>query len=213
MAIEWKDNRVVKLDTINVPSGFKKRMKEDHVKELAVSIEREGLANLPVIDDERNLIQGGDRLAALMILGRTKHEVRVATGTKDELRRLLLVENLYRRRGDDYDAMIRELAEIEERKALEEAVEAEKLAMAAEKEAAASGDGKPAKKRKKGRPESAKGVARKRVAKELGTTPEAVRQAQKRGKAKEKAEEHPPGPPPPPVETWGHHRRGASRAG
>jgi ParB-like chromosome segregation protein Spo0J len=183
-----------------VPTGFAKRKKEPHVKELARSIERGGVISLPVVRAKpRDLVAGGDRLAALMLLGITRHEVRLVEGTDQELRILTLEENVRRRRSDNYDAMTAELVEltgeqIEERRADEQEELPANLATNSESEPT----------RGRGRPKTAKGEAREQVAAATGRTPEAVRQAEKRAKAEEKAAEEPAAgvPMPAPVDTF-----------
>jgi ParB-like chromosome segregation protein Spo0J len=113
MSIKWAGTKVIQLDTVKLPVGFAKRKKEPHVKELARSIERGGVISLPVVRAKpRELVAGGDRFAALMLLGITRHEVRLVEGTDQELRILTLEENVRRRRNDDYNALTRELVEL-----------------------------------------------------------------------------------------------------
>jgi len=212
--IRWLGTKKIKLDTIVLPGGFAKRKKEPHVRDLAESIKRGGVISLPVVSDKpRKLVAGGDRLAALMLLKVPAHEVRIVRGTPQELEELMLEENLLRRRTDDYAAMTRRLVELRtgdieaaDRKAAVEAVVADEVAGDFPVEATVNEEPLPT-----GRPKSAKGKAREEVAKELGKTPEAIRSAEKRAKAKEEAAEQedvkpgadPGEPMQPPVETYG----------
>jgi ParB-like chromosome segregation protein Spo0J len=188
--MKWLGAKVIQLDTVKLPAGFAKRKKEPHVKELARSIEASGVIALPVVRAKpRELVAGGDRLAALMLLGIARHEVRLVEGTDAELEAVTLEENLCRRRGDDYDAMTARLVEITTGK-----VEAEELP-------ASLADNSGEEPRKPGRPKTAKGIAREEVAKATGRTPEAVRQAEKRAKTEE-ADAPLDVPMPAPVDTF-----------
>lgn len=195
--ITWLGTKKIKLDTIIVPSGFAKRKKELHVGELAKSITTGGLISLPVIRElagKRYLVAGGDRLAALMLNKVAQHEVRLVRGEDDEIETITLDENLFRRRTDDYDAMVKRRVELTTENleaAKEEIAAAELLADVADKEPA-----------KRGRPKTAKGAAREKVAQELGTTPEAVRQREKRADAKANPKPAKESLFTDPVETW-----------
>ncbi len=202
MSIKWLGTKTIQLDTVKLPTGFAKRKKEPHVKELARSIERGGVISLPVVRAKpRELVAGGDRLAALMLLGFTRHEVRLVEGADAELRILTLEENVRRRRNDDYNAMTRELVEL-----TGEQIEEKRAEEPAELPVSVTGNSEePEPPRKVGRPKSAKGEAREIVAAATGRTPEAVRQAEKRAKAEDKAKEEAPAPSapmPPPVDTF-----------
>lgn len=198
--MKWLGSKVIQLDTVKLPAGFAKRKKEPHVKELAKSIQRGGVISLPVVRAKpRDLVAGGDRLAALMLLGITRHEVRLVEGTDQELRILTLEENVRRRRSDNYDAMTAELVEL-----TGEQIEERRAEEPEELPANLTGNEEP-EPRKAGRPKSAKGEARELVAAATGRTPEAVRQAEKRAKAEEKAKDDAPAPHapmPPPVDTF-----------
>jgi ParB-like chromosome segregation protein Spo0J len=197
--MKWVGSKVIQLDTVKLPAGFAKRKKEPHVKELAKSIQRGGVISLPVVRAKpRDLVAGGDRLAALMLLGITRHEVRLVEGTDQELRILTLEENVRRRRSDNYDAMTAELVEL-----TGEQIEERRAEEPEELPANLTGNEEP-EPRKAGRPKSAKGEARELVAAATGRTPEAVRQAEKRAKAEEKASEEPAAgvPMPAPVDTF-----------
>lgn len=179
MSAKWLGVKKVKLDTIVLPGGFAKRKKEQHVLELAASIRHSGVISLPVVDSKtRKLVAGGDRLAALMTLKVAQHEVRMVTGTPDELEAITLEENVRRRRGDDYDGMIKRLIQ---------------LAVIGGHELPAKVASKPAPEpepAKVGRPKTERGTAREEVAAKLGKTPEAIRQADKRARrAEQEAEE------------------------
>jgi ParB-like chromosome segregation protein Spo0J len=174
MSARWLGVKKVRLDTVVVPGDFAKRTKEQHVQDLADSIAKDGVISLPVVNAKtRRLVAGGDRLAALQILGIKQHEVRLVEGTPEELEAITIAENLWRRRGDDYNAMINRLVELTPRS--EEPEEQESMAKLAS-------NPEP---RRPGPPRSAARIAREVVAKQLGKTPEAVRWAERRARAKE----------------------------
>lgn len=179
MSAKWLGIKKVKLDTIVLPKGFGARKKEKHVADLARSIEESGVIALPVVRDKpRKLVAGGDRLAALMLNGTKLHEVRIVSGTDEEIEAITLEENLWRRRGDDYDAMIRRLVELKRGAISNEPTELPATL--------ASNDSEPEETRGVGRPKTPAGLARDEVARVTGRTPEAIRQAEKRAKAVEK---------------------------
>ena len=197
MSIRWLGTKTIQLDTVKLPTGFAKRKKEPHVKELARSIERGGVISLPVVRAKpRELVAGGDRLAALMLLNVTRHEVRLVEGTDAELRILTLEENVRRRRNDNYDAMTAELVELTGEQIEERRAEEPELPV----NVTGNSEEPP---RKAGRPKTAKGEAREIVAAATCRTPEAVRQAEKRAKAEGREEAiEPHAPMPPPVDTF-----------
>lgn len=202
--MRWLGSKLIQLDTVKLPAGFAKRKKEPHVKELARSIEANGVIALPVVRAKpRELVAGGDRFAALQLLGITRHEVRLVEGTDEEMEILMLEENLLRRRGDDYDAMTRRLVELTTGKIAVGASPAGSVPFApdVELQAELATNATP---RPVGRPKTAKGLAREEVAKATGRTPEAVRQAEKRARQEAQATDA-PGPDahmPPPVDTF-----------
>ncbi len=222
--IEWLGQKRILLDSITFPAGFAARKKADHVKDRAASIMRTGgrPINAPTVRQlpgKRLVITGRDRLAAMFVNGETHALVELVRCTDDQAKKIELDENLERRRGDDYDAMLAERVALEEKairaQEVADRIEADNLA----EERAAKGE-KPtkatkAKGGKKGRPETAKGKAREIVAKQTGKSVEAIRQAEKRvtGKVKAKkrtAEEQRKSDPAeltkspwPGVETWG----------
>ncbi|HET7036571.1 MAG TPA: ParB/RepB/Spo0J family partition protein [Thermomicrobiaceae bacterium] len=183
--LRWMGYKQVAVKTIVLPSDVKKRQKLPHVVELARSIAELGdePIHAPTIAAKsKKLIAGRDRMAALLLNGVKSCWVRMADGTAKELADLEIDENLHRRQ-DDRDALIarrvnKVTAEVEAAGELPDTV-----------------SGKP------GRKKTAHGQARERVARELGTTPEAIRAAEARAAAPD------PVPMPqqvlPPVETWG----------
>lgn len=198
----------VKLDTIDVEPGFKARLKEKHVRELADSIKESGLLEPIMVREKqggkkRHIVIGRDRLAALMLLDVKQHEVQLVQGTDLEIETATLEENLVRRRGDDYDAMIARLVDIRAQQIQleQEAREAEEIEAAAKNADKAAGKKKePA---KAGRKKSTKASATEAVAKAINKTPEAVRQAAKRDAAAKKEAAAPVKTAADKLETWG----------
>jgi hypothetical protein len=138
------------------------------VVELAESIgKRTGKRpiHLPTVEyPSKELLSGADRMAAQLILGYRSVWVQpVSQLTPQERRDIVRDENLHRR-VVDRDVLIRQRVE-------EAAAEIEAARLLEEVE------------RKPGRPKSAKGEAREVVARQLGTTPDAIRVAEARAVA------------------------------
>lgn len=159
--------KVLRLSSLKLPGDFAARKKAAHVKEdRASSIKEVGLINLPVVvfdEKPRRVVAGVDRLAALVVNGLKPHdgvEVRaVVEATPEELERLEIHENLGRRH-DNKDELKRRLEGIEEAKFRADAVQG-----------VAEADGAPPPAPPK------KAAVREKVARALGTTPAAVKQA------------------------------------
>ena len=182
--MKWMGYKQVGVSTISLPSDVKRRQKMPHVIELAKSIAELGEEPIhaPTIANRtRKLIAGRDRMAALLINGVKACWVRVVEGTAQELADLEVDENLHRRHDNRDELIARRVAKVEAQ-------------VEAELPDTASG--------KSGRPKTTRGQARERVARELGTTPEAIRAAENRAA---QADAEPPMPRQvlPPVETWG----------
>lgn len=146
------------------------------------------LAHAPTVrKDTMELVAGRRRLAGLLNDSVKRTWVHLVDGTPAELRRLTASENLHRGHRDD-------LAQLRAAYVEETAAEVEQ-----EWEFADKGPRKP------GRPKTAKGEARERAARELGTTPEALRKVEERAVAKVQppkgaAGGEPAAPPAPPIE-------------
>ncbi|HEY7374543.1 MAG TPA: hypothetical protein VIF57_20435, partial [Polyangia bacterium] len=182
----------VSMSLIEITDDIRARMGQPHVAELAASFDEATGGEpgnalwLQRKGDKYEVVAGRDRCAALLLKGATEAPARIGDwSTPGELRRATIIENL-RRRADDRDAMIAELVG----------------------QAEASQDGPPWKAPSK---QAAKAGARKQVARQLGITPKAVKQAEHRDKARKAEaaapatpEARPPAPSaPPPIETWG----------
>lgn len=167
----------VKLDRLCLPGDFKARLASPHVKALSESgdiiqppsVRREGMS----------VICGADRIAAMSLRGQTEVEVFIVDVDEQEAERMRIVENLHRR-ADNQDALKGALVELELRRA--ETARATEWGGEEEEETTqpvntGRGDLKP------GRPKTPVGLAREAAAAAIGTTPEAIRSAEKRVKA------------------------------
>lgn len=159
----------MQVKSLKLPGDIKMRMKQAHVIELSESIaKRTGKRpiHLPTIEyPSKELIAGGDRIAAQLLLGYRSIWVQpVSQLTPQERRDIQRDENVHRR-VVDRDALIGE--RVAERAAEIEAARGE-----------APPDLFPP-----GRPKTPVGVAREQVAREIGTTVDAVKQAEIRNKS------------------------------
>jgi hypothetical protein len=166
--MNWLPPQLMKVSALVLPGDIKARQKQPHVVELAESIgKRTGKRpiHLPTVEyPSKELLSGADRMAAQLILGYRSVWVQpVSQLTPQERRDIVRDENLHRR-VVDRDVLIRQRVE-------EAAAEIEAARLLEEVE------------RKPGRPKSAKGEAREVVARQLGTTPDAIRVAEARAVA------------------------------
>jgi len=182
--MRWAGYRELPLKRLKLPGDIPARMKLPHVIELSKSIDLGNeLINAPVVEGETEELHAGrDRIAACLLRRMKKVWCHVAVEMTDEDRAdLELFENLHRRQDNRDELIARRVARL-----------------AGQLPDTASG--------KPGRRKTARGAAREQVAREIGTTPEAVRAAEKRAEADEQEEQEEPATPvvvPPPVETWG----------
>jgi len=188
--MNWIKPTSVKVKSLKLPGDIQQRKARPHVIELAESIkQRTGgrPIHLPTVEyPSMQLIAGRDRVAALLINGARSIEVQLVSQVTDKERRDLERDENIHRRVDDRDALIRQRV-------------AEREAEIEEARRDVPPEPKP------GRPKTARGEARDQVARELGTTPDAVRVAEARAAAAEEDEEIPnkSSESPPPVETYG----------
>lgn len=196
----------LEISTLVCSDDFERRLGEKHVADLAESIRDIGLINKPwVRASDMKVICGEDRIAAHCLLNRDFVEARVVECTDDEFEKVRLAENRYRRSPEQ----VRELVE-----AIEQRIEAESLGVEvtdtmtfangssiefvgdADEPYQSSGfDPYTPDKRGPGRPKTTRGAAVEEAARQLGTTPNAVRKKLERATPKEKEG--------PPFETWG----------
>lgn len=137
-----------------------RRMALPHVKELAESRGRIALHPVTVDGRRRELVAGRDRLAADLLRGKTTIVATIVEGTREEMQDIEDEENVRRRHGDRDEI----LARMTKRRASDTT---QRINAQVERKLP-------------GRPKSAAGKAREEVAKKAGTTPEAVRHAERR---------------------------------
>jgi hypothetical protein len=160
-------------------TDIRKRMKQDHVIELAQSM-KQLLPLEPIVVHAKTkvLIAGRDRLAAHFINGDRTAWCHMVVAHAGEMESAERAENLYRRPIDRDALMAEEVAAREKtiKEAEEAAPEAEEVSDTP---------------KKGGRKKTAKGKAREEVAKKAGKSPDAVRKAVERAEKKEKAKKEP----------------------
>jgi hypothetical protein len=192
--MKWLGYKQVPVKSVIVPAAeIKARTKHRHVAELAASATELGdeYANAPtvrVVGDKRLLTAGRDRWAAAILRKAPQIWVHLFEGTDLEASDVEDDENIHRRRDDRDELIARKVAR------REAAIDPD------DDELPVTVSGKP------GRHKTAKGLARDQVARELGTTAEAVRAAENRATTKKRAptaDEIKGKPLEPPVELWG----------
>lgn len=160
--------REVQIDRLKLTGDFKKRLKAPHVKELSSSIDSSiGLLHEPIVRMERGagmtLLAGNDRVAAHVLLKRTKVHAKLVQCTDDEARQIVATENAIRR----HDPQEQRAAVLALTERLAEDIQR------TNPEVPKAGPG---------RRKTAKGLAREMVAKQRGVTPDAIRLQQYRDK-------------------------------
>jgi ParB-like chromosome segregation protein Spo0J len=183
--MKWVGYQQLPLSKLKLPGDIKARMSRPRVEDLANSIQLLGdepINALTVEKDGLVLIAGRDRTAALMKLGVKKVWCHLVTELSDQDRLDLEIDENLHRRQDNRDDLIAKRVKRVEGELLDK-----------------MSDNSP---RQPGRPKSTKAAAREVVARELDTTPEAVRAAEKRATAPEEESAAAPVEIAPPVETW-----------
>lgn len=165
--MKWLGVKRIAIKSIVLPGNFSATKAAPRITALATLVRRtDGLIHHPVVEAKTmRLLAGHDRIAAVMQLGDKHVEARIWEGTPQEFREIQVIENLGRR-ADDPNALTAELVRIEAGIIAEQRVE--------------GGSSDPPS-------QSVKHEARKRVAAAKGITPEGVRTAEKRDKAKQRA--------------------------
>lgn len=109
---------LIPFDQLILPGDFPRRLKAKHVKELAESLESDGLINIPLVDKATGeLVAGADRVAAMRLNGLDKipclyGDFRGPAGQL-RMRRLRAVENARRRcSSEERDSWLRELVAV-----------------------------------------------------------------------------------------------------
>jgi ParB-like chromosome segregation protein Spo0J len=161
-----------KLTTVTIcdlllPGDWKQRLKSEQVRRLSGSGE---ILQPPAIRAaDKSVIWGGDRLAAMHLGGRQTCEVWMLDVDEDTAEEMRLVENAHRRH-DNRDDLLDRLVALQMRRLEDRKQRTEQLPY----------DSDDNSERQPGRPKTVVGEAREVVAAAVGTTTEAVRQAQAR---------------------------------
>lgn len=188
--MNWLPAMQVAVKKLVLPGDISARQREPRVVELAESIrERTGKRpiHLPTVEyPSMKLLAGRDRIAACLLNGDRKVWVQPVSQLTDVERRDIERDENIHRRVDNRDELIRQ-------RVLERELEIE----------AKRAEGGEPEERKPGRPKTAKGEARELVAREMGTTPDAIRVAEDRAEEEEIANKYSLTPLPCPVETYG----------
>lgn len=158
--MKWLGYRQFAVARLKLPGDIRARMEKPHVIELAADIRELGgdPMNAPVFRDNGDLVAGRDRMAATLLNKAKKVWAHVAQCTDQEAADLEVSENLYRR-PHNRDELI--------------AKRVRKVAETIETTRRAGGTNVPAS-------QTVKAEARKKVARETGITPAAVRKAEQR---------------------------------
>jgi hypothetical protein len=163
--VKWGNYVQKRLEALDLPGDMTKRQAQPHVKALAADIAELGEEPIhaPVFRDETGkIISGRDRMAALLLNGAKRCWIRWASCTDEEAQDLEASENLYRRNDDRAALIAKRVGQV-----------ADSIAAAITQPGTLSHV-----------TNSVKAIARKRVAKEAGITPAAVRKAEQREAAK-----------------------------
>ncbi|HXJ32244.1 MAG TPA: ParB/RepB/Spo0J family partition protein [Gemmatimonadales bacterium] len=166
--MKWLGYQQKSVKSLHLPGEIGKRQKQQHVIDLAADIRELGEEpiNAPVFDKAGQIIAGRDRMAALLINKAKRVWIRVADATDQERADLEVSENLYRR-VDNRDEMIaRRVHRVVEKVAAEKAAIGSRRAEAVTRQDVVA--------------------ARKAVARQLNTTPKAIKSAEQRAAAKAK---------------------------
>lgn len=166
----------IKLSSIKAGGDVAKLRSDPLVKAIQSSLVTTGgqPAEPIVVDKNNNIVAGRKRLAACLNEKVPFVDVMVFDGTADELEQICLVENVRRRHlvGPELDEEISKLVTLQMASVPHEDTDGE------------DEEEEPAEKEepKRGRPKTDTTKAREVVAAKIGTTPEAVRSAEKRAK-------------------------------
>ncbi|MEP6652075.1 MAG: ParB N-terminal domain-containing protein [Myxococcales bacterium] len=190
----WRGYLQFPVKKLKLPGDISQRQKQQHVVELAKSIEDNGgdPIHAPTVNaDTMTLIAGRDRMAALLLNKAKKVWCHVmAEVSEEDARNVEIDENLHRRRDDRDELIARRFRRLAEEFRQDDAEQSGKVSHNA------------------GRPTTAETRAAEKLARHAGVTPRAIRQAVSRveghshrpGEEKETPKKR---PDPPPVDTWG----------
>lgn len=173
-----------RIDRLILPGDFAERLKRPHVVELSTSVKRYGVLASPMVRaEDRRVLYGRDRIASAVLAGLTHVDCKLVECTDEEAAEIELVENVHRRHDPSTarDQLSR-LIQMYARQAVDTLPEPE--------------PGAPLENLARKTPI---GVARERVAREIGVKPESLRRRLNRTKAAQRKEvlsgERPAEPP------------------
>jgi hypothetical protein len=181
--------RTVAIDSLRLPGDWRARLDSHGVKEMAKS----GPIHQPpaIVKATREVIFGGDRLAAMHLRGEAEAEVWVYDDLgDDDITEMRLVENIFRRH-DNRDFHLAALVALREKRI----VAGDDLPPLTQEANSGQTDHPAPDAPEPGRPKTPRGLAREQVAAAAGITTEAVRSAEKRAAAADR-EVHDDGPAP-----------------
>jgi len=201
--MRWLATVRLEISRMRLPGDMGMRRAAEHVQQLAKNVSTMGVLNAPIVRaGTYQLISGHDRIAACLVAGIAALDCRVVDATDEEVERMALSENLFRRH-DDQKALRSRMVELEAKRIDED------------RDAANYPDNVPEIKRRPGRPKTTVVEARETVAVGAGVKPDTLRKADSRARAKEAAQAAAPADVPaeepnePCVATFGRNDRGA----
>lgn len=209
----WLGFKTLPIAKLRKPGDWPERLKAKHVRELGESIgATAGVINHPVVEEGTlEIVAGADRIAAHEVRGLTEATVRLWQGTPAEKELIRAEENL--RRRQDRDVWVARYVKATEQRQRELAAQAAAGEDVPDVEAGEDltheklGNDLPHEKldkslpRRKGRPPTPKKAAREEVAAKLGTTVNAVAEAERRAARREQGPKEKPEKPP--IDTHG----------
>jgi hypothetical protein len=168
--VKWLGYVRKSVKSLHLPGEIGKRQKQQHVIDLAADIRELGEEpiNAPVFDKAGQIIAGRDRMAALLLNKAKRCWIRVADATEQERSDLEVSENLYRRVDNRQEMIARRVRRVVEQIAATRKDKRTNVPL--------------------GTARQIKSQALKKVAREAGITPAAVRKAEQRERAKDKGE-------------------------
>ncbi len=167
----------IAISGLRLPGDIAERATRKHVKELAESIREHGL-QVPILVElgTMRLVAGRDRVAAHKALGLDQIEAVFVSGSESELEQIEIIENLQRRHDDKAELMVRYLDIVRKNVAARNS-QTKSLTIA---------------QGVKGRPVSDNGQALEEAARDLGTTAQTLRNAERQVRREEAGEDDTP---------------------
>ena len=164
--------KTVAIAKLSLPGDFKSRVEAERITERLESVERYGILSEPMVrKSDYRVIYGRDRVACCVRLGKTEVLVKLVECSDEEAYELELLENTQRRHDFDEQRLgFERLVDFHESRVRKEVSEGQTPAPSNIR-----GTG--------GRHKSPRGIARERVAKELGIKPSSVKRKEARVKA------------------------------